>query len=215
MLATKVNSYLSWGVANNWAKDIYDWEKEVVLITGASSGYGERMAELLARQGIKVVTMSRSPLKPQIASLANVYWYQCDVTDYDRVSDIAKQIRSDHGDPTVLVNNAGIISKALIVERDVNEVKKLMDVNLISQWKMLQEFMPAMVKRDHGHIVTIASLGSFISPAGLGDYAISKHGLVALHETLRQELRHVHKAHKVRTSIINPGWTTTPMSLQL
>ncbi|KAJ6263444.1 Dehydrogenase RED2 [Drechslerella dactyloides] len=211
LLVVKVNSFLSWGAENNWVKDTYDWKKEVVLITGASSGYGERMTEMLAQRGIKVVTMSRRPLKPEIATHQNVHWYQCDVTDCDRVSQVAKQIRSDHGDPTVLVNNAGIISKGLIVERDISEVRKLIDVNLISQWKMLQEFLPAMARNNHGHVVSIASLASFVNLSGLGEYTTSKHGLLALHETLRQELRHIHKAPKVRTSIINPGWTTTPM----
>ncbi|KAK6334108.1 hypothetical protein TWF696_002610 [Orbilia brochopaga] len=211
VLATKVNSYLSRGAENNWVKDFYDWEEELVLITGASSGYGERMAEMLAGRGIKVVTMNRSPSKPKIAALTNLHWYECDITDFDRVSEVARQIRHDHGDPTVLVNNAGICSKGLILEQSIKEIKKLMDVNLVSQWKMLQKFLPAMIKKNHGHIVSIASIGSFINPAGLGEYTSSKHGLLALHESLRQELRHVHKAYKVRTSIINPAWTATPM----
>ncbi|EWC46252.1 hypothetical protein DRE_04423 [Drechslerella stenobrocha 248] len=210
-LLSRLNSYLSRRSANNWADDTYNWEEEIVLITGASSGYGERMTELLAQRGIKVITISRGPLKPRIASYKSVYWYKCDVTNFERVSQIAAQIRREHGDPTILVNNAGVLSKVLLLEQHVEDVKKMFDVNLISHWKLLQEFLPAMIRKNHGHVISIASLASFISTPGMGEYAATKHGLLALHDTLRQELKYVYKAERVRTSIINPGWTDTPM----
>ncbi|KAF3935084.1 hypothetical protein ABW20_dc0110541 [Dactylellina cionopaga] len=144
-LAMKANSYLSWAAENNWIADKYNWEKEIVLITGASSGYGERMTELLAQRGIKVITLSRSKMKPEIAAYANVHWYQCDVSDYSRLSTVAAQIRLEHGDPTVIVNNAALASKGLLLDYDIEDIRKLVDINLVSQFKMIQEFVPAML----------------------------------------------------------------------
>ncbi|KAK6538227.1 hypothetical protein TWF694_011106 [Orbilia ellipsospora] len=210
-LVAKINHFLSVGAENNWAKDSYEWSKEVVLITGASSGYGERITELLALRGIKVITLSRTPLNETLSSYRNVHWYKCDITDSVNVAATAAQIRKKHGDPTVIVNNAGKYDKGYILDRDVKDVQKTMDVNFNSHFTIIKEFLPALIKKNHGHIVTIASLGSYATVAGGSDYYGSKSALVSLHETLRLELRHVYKAEKVRTSLINPSWTETPM----
>ncbi|KAF3914804.1 hypothetical protein ABW20_dc0102352 [Dactylellina cionopaga] len=155
--------------------------------------------------------MSRTGLRPDIDAYKNVHWYQCDISDYDRVAAVASQIRKIHGDPTVLVNNAAITSKKTILEQDQAELQKITNINLLSHWKLLQEFLPAMITKNHGHVVSIGSLGGFVSVGGLGAYGSMKSALLSVHETLRQELRHIYKANKVRTSIVNPGWTTTPM----
>ena len=68
-----------------------------------------------------------------------------------------------------------------------------------------------MVKRNHGHIITIASMASFVSIPGIADYAATKAGVLSFHEALRQEIVHAHKAPKVLTTIIHPNWTRTAL----
>ncbi|KAK6532108.1 hypothetical protein TWF694_003270 [Orbilia ellipsospora] len=203
------NSWLSWKVENNWVEDKYDWNRELVLVTGASSGFGEMMAEQLAERGTKVITMARRPLKPELSAYKNVHHYQVDLSDWDGLALTAKQIKEEHGDPTVLVLNAGVASRTPFMQKKFTDIKKLIDVNLISHFAMLHHFLPAMIKKNHGYIMSIASVVGYLSMTGLCDYGTTKSGMVALHETLRQELRHVHKANKIRTSIIHTGWTKT------
>lgn len=142
-----------------------------------------------------------------------VHFYHCDVSAYDSLPDLAAQIRSEVGDPTVLVNNAGIGAKGGIVEKDIYLVQKVININLIANFAMIQQFLPAMIQKNHGHVISIASMASYMAVGGMADYCASKAGNAALHETLRQELRHNYKANKVRTSIVHPSWTKTPLLL--
>ncbi|KAF3910637.1 hypothetical protein ABW21_db0205004 [Orbilia brochopaga] len=206
---SRLNSYYSWGASNNWTADKYDWTKEIVLLTGASSGLGEEMAKMLADRGVKVIALDVQPLKPDVQLYKNIHFYNCDVTDYDRLAQVAAEIRKDHGDPTVLVLNAGIVNAEPLLKIPIARTQKLLNVNLVSHFAMLHEFLPSMVANNHGHVVQIASMCSYLSICGLSDYCASKAGVLALHETLRQELRHLYKADKVRTSIVHPTWMRT------
>ncbi|KAK6359028.1 hypothetical protein TWF696_000199 [Orbilia brochopaga] len=206
---SRLNSYYSWGASNNWKDDKYDWSKEVLLLTGASSGLGEQMAMMLAERGVTVIAMDVQPPKPNLQSYKNIHFYNCDVTDYDRLSDVASEIRKAHGDPTVLVLNAGIVNAEPLLSIPLSRTQKLLNINLTSHFAMLHEFLPSMIAANHGHVVQIASMCSYLSICGLSDYCASKAGVLALHETLRQELRHLYKADKVRTSIVHPTWMRT------
>ncbi|KAJ6257317.1 Dehydrogenase RED2 [Drechslerella dactyloides] len=206
---SKINTYLSRGVSNNWTEDKYDWNKEVLLLTGASSGLGEQMAQMFADRGVKVIALDVQPIPPSMQSYKNIHFYNCDVTDYTRLPALAAKIRKEHGDPTVLVLNAGIVNAEPLLKIPLARTQKLLDINLTSHFAMLHEFLPSMVAANHGHVVQIASMCSYLSICGLSDYCASKAGVLALHETLRAELRHLYKADKVRTSIVHPTWMRT------
>ena len=76
---------------------------------------------------------------------------------------------------------------------------------------MVQEFLPDMIQNNHGHIVTIASVTSFVGLGGWVDYCCSKASALAFHEGLSQELSLWYDAPKVRTSIFHPAWVRTPL----
>ena len=76
---------------------------------------------------------------------------------------------------------------------------------------MAKEFVPSMVKRNHGMIVTVASYASFVAVASLTDYCATKAAALAFHEGLTAELKTLYKAPKVRTVVINQGYTKTPL----
>ncbi|KAF5600597.1 short-chain dehydrogenase reductase [Fusarium pseudoanthophilum] len=90
-------------------------------------------------------------------------------------------------------------------------VRRIFDVNVIANFLLVKEFLPAMIKRNHGHIINIASMASFVTGVRNVDYAASKVGVLALHEGLAQELKHSYKAPKVRISIVHPTYIRTPM----
>jgi short-subunit dehydrogenase len=95
-----------------------------------------------------------------------------------------------------------------ILESSPEYLRKLFDVNIISHFYTLQAFLPDMISRKKGHIVTTASMASFVTCAGLADYAATK---AALHEGLGQELKHRYSAPEIKTSIVHPIYVRTPL----
>lgn len=106
----------------------------------------------------------------------------------------------EHGDPTVLINNAGFGSATPLLQVPENVVRKVFDVNIISHFLLVKEFLPAMVDRNHGHVVTVASMGSFMTQASNVDYACTKAATLAFHEGINQELKILYNAPLVRTT---------------
>lgn len=189
--------------------DNWDWSKEIILITGGSSGMGRLMAEEFAARKIKVVILDINP--PKDALPPGVFFYQTDVTSTEAIRKSAEQLRKDVGEPTVLINNAGLgIGKSILTESEA-EVRRTFEVNLMALFWVTREFLPYMVEHNHGHIVTMASLASFVVIAGSVDYSCSKAGALAFHEGLREELKHRYNARRIRTTVVHPFWVRTPL----
>ncbi|RVD89276.1 uncharacterized protein DFL_000292 [Arthrobotrys flagrans] len=208
---SNINSYFSWKKENNWATDDkYDWDKEVVMITGGSGGLGEQIAIQLARKGVTVVVIDVNEVREEIREkYKTIHFYRCDISDFIALSATAAEIRKAHGDPTVIILNAAIANLGPLLSTPVAQSQKLININLTSHIAMIHEFLPSMIKNNHGHVMFIASMCSYLSIAGLADYCATKAGTLAYYEALRQELRHVYKAPQVRTSIVHPTWMRT------
>jgi NADP-dependent 3-hydroxy acid dehydrogenase YdfG len=112
---------------------------------------------------------------------------------------VAEQIRQKLGDPTVLVNNAGVGHDGTILEEPEAKIRQTFEVNTISHFLMVREFLPSMIRQNHGHVITIASMASFVALGEMVDYCCSKASALAFHEGLTQELRYWYQAKKVRT----------------
>jgi all-trans-retinol dehydrogenase (NAD+) len=91
----------------------------------------------------------------------------------------------------------------------------LFHVNIISHWNTVQEFLPDMIAKKKGHIMSTASLAAFLGLAGSVEYSCTKAGLIAFHEGLTQELKHRYKAPQIKTTIVYPNWTRTRMITSL
>jgi NAD(P)-dependent dehydrogenase (short-subunit alcohol dehydrogenase family) len=87
--------------------------------------------------------------------IVDIESYICDVSDPEDIARVAKEIREDVGEPTILINNAGIVNGKSILESSPEEIKRTMDVNFLGQVFTLKEFLPDMIKNNHGHIVRI------------------------------------------------------------
>ena len=140
---------------------------------------------------------------------ANVSFYHCDITSRDEVRKTGDAIRSSLGSPSVLINNAGIGNALNILDATPESLRAVFDVNLISHWYTVQEFLPDMIARKKGHIMSTASMASFVGVAGMVDYCATKVGLLAFHEGLIQELKYRYKCPEIKTTIVHPGWTRT------
>jgi all-trans-retinol dehydrogenase (NAD+) len=195
----RLNKLLSRLVLNNWTSDrTWDWRKEIVIVTGGCSGIGELISSKLAKQNVKVVILDVFP--PGLDLPANTHFYQTDVTSSEAIAKTANQIRKEVGNPTVLINNAGIGSCKPFLEETEAQIRATFNVNIVAHFLLTREFLPYMIEKNHGHVVTMASLASFMVHASNVDYCCTKAGVLAFHEGLAQELKHRYGANKVRTT---------------
>ncbi|KAI5463060.1 hypothetical protein BGZ63DRAFT_422460 [Mariannaea sp. PMI_226] len=196
---------------NNWTTDPeWDWDKEIVIITGGSSGIGANLAQKLHARNpnVKIVIIDYVPLTWRPRQGAYTKYYQCDLSDSSQIRTVCEQIRAEVGSPTVLVNNAGICRGATVCDGSYIDVEATVRTNLIAPFLLVKEFGPEMVNRNHGHIINISSMSAFLPPANVADYAATKAGLIALHEALQLELK---KANRVRLSLVILSFTRTPL----
>jgi len=180
-----------------------------VLVTGASRGIGAEVARRLAIDGARLalVARSREPLEALARELAAVA-IPCDVADDVAVADAVSRIAQlTHGSPDVIVNNAGSFTIQPVHETSVERFRETLEVNVVAPFSFARAFLSAMQARGHGHIVTIGSIADRAVFPGNAAYAASKHGLRALHEVLRAELR----GSGVRASLVSPGPVDTDL----
>ncbi|KPM44520.1 hypothetical protein AK830_g2009 [Neonectria ditissima] len=209
-LLPKLNRYLTRRKVNNYLVDkSWNWKSEVVVVTGGSSGIGATIVAKLAQRNVKVVILDLNA--PQGALSPGTFFHQVDLSDPSAIASVADRVRKEHGDPTVLINNAGIGNAMPILDLPEPKIRKVFEVNIIALILMVKEFLPSMVQKNHGHIVNIASMASFSTQASNVDYGCTKAAVLSFSEGLAQELRHVYKAPMVRTSVVHPTWVQTPM----
>lgn len=191
-----------------------DWSQEVVVVTGGAAGIGKAIVEVLSQKRkakIAVLDLAPPTYAPAPRGAPAIQYYKTDVTNPAQVKAVAEQIRATLGEPTVLVNNAGIASGNTILESDPEHVQRVWRVNHLSNYVTLQEFLPYMVKHNHGHVVTVASSASFFSLPSMSEYSGSKSATLALHEVLRGELRQRYNAPRVRASLVAPTKVRTAL----
>lgn len=88
----------------------------------------------------------------------------------------------------------------------------MFNINVMSHWITVQEFLPDMLKKKKGHVMTVASLASFVTVAGAVDYSCAKAAILAFHEGLTLELKHRYNCPEILTSIIHPHWTKSAIT---
>ncbi|CAG8683171.1 18548_t:CDS:2, partial [Gigaspora margarita] len=117
-----ISPYLSIKSRNGWKTCRLDWDDEVVVITGGqcSSGLGSLLAETLARN----VTVIVLDIKPPEVEHDNIIYFECDVSKFEDVQRVAKEIIDEAGHPTIIINNAGIVQGKTILESSEKEILK-------------------------------------------------------------------------------------------
>lgn len=181
------------------------------VVTGASRGIGRAIAQALAAKGWRIALLARSsgPLHEAAAALGrDALPLPCDVRDERTVRRVADRIVDDFGGaPDVLVNSAGIFAIAPVHTTEPEAFEHAIDANLVAPFRLIRAFLPAMLARGSGHIVSIGSIADHVALPGNGGYAASKFGLRGLHEVLRAEL----VGTGVRSTLVSPGPVDTAM----
>jgi NADP-dependent 3-hydroxy acid dehydrogenase YdfG len=181
------------------------------VVTGASRGIGAAVARRLVASGARVALLARGEgaLRDLVAELGpNAFSVPCDVSD-PRATERAIAVLREalDGGPDIVVNNAGAFFIAPVHETTVSAFRDTLEVNLIAPFEFMRAFLPAMQARGQGHLVTIGSIADRNVFPGNAAYAASKHGVRALHEVLRAELR----GTGVRASLVSPGPVDTEL----
>ncbi|PNS14996.1 hypothetical protein CAC42_2225 [Sphaceloma murrayae] len=189
-----------------------DWDEEVVVITGGSSGLGRVLADIYAMRGVSVAVLDVRPYYEKATEQADgaVHFYNVDVGDENAIQEVGARIEKDLGPPTILVNNAGIVNGKTLLEVDSAALERNFRVNLLSHFHTIRAFLPAMMQRKAGTIVTVASVLGDLGASQLSDYTAAKAGLIAMHTSLRTELADAGQ-EKIKTILVKPGQLSTPL----
>jgi len=185
-----------------------DWGDQIVVITGGASGIGELLANTLAVRNVCVVVLDVNPI---ITENYNITYYKCDVSKWEEVEAVSKTVIEEIGQPTMLVNNAGVVQGKLILDLSAEDVKQTFGVNTLAHFWILKAFLPGMIERKTGHIVTVSSILGHAGVAQMSDYCASKAALISLNASLRYELDQRYKAPGIRTTLLEIGHVLTPL----
>ncbi|KAF2834795.1 NAD(P)-binding protein [Patellaria atrata CBS 101060] len=206
----EVSEWLDRGVMNNWVEDTYDWNKELVVVTGGSDGIGAYIVKLLSENGIEVCILDIQ--EPKYDLPPNIHFYNCDLATPTAIASTASQIRTEQGNPTILINNAGLMRGGPVPSLSASDIRTTFAVNTLSHYHLARAFLPSMVKQNHGMLVTVASVSGCLLAPSMTLYGASKAAAIAFHEGLAAELATVLAAPRVRTVLVAPGHTATALA---
>jgi NAD(P)-dependent dehydrogenase (short-subunit alcohol dehydrogenase family) len=194
---------------------VKDLKDRVAVVTGAASGIGKGIATRFAANGMKVVLadVEAKPLQEAADALrktgAAVAAVQCDVSKPESVEALAREAYDAFGAVHVLCNNAGVAGSETARaswEASLGEWSWMMGVNVMGVVHGIRSFLPKMIESGHeGHVVNTASMAGLIPGSGI--YGVTKHAVVALSESLSNEL--VLRGGKIKVSALCPGWVST------
>jgi NAD(P)-dependent dehydrogenase (short-subunit alcohol dehydrogenase family) len=190
----------------------FDLREQVALVTGASSGIGRHLAELLAAAGAKVALAARRVDRlAEAAREIEAAGGQClpialDVTRSDSVAAAVAAAESGLGPLTILLNNAGVTVAKPVLQHTEEEWDYVLDTNLKGAWLMAREFAQHLVDRRRiGRIVNIASVLGVRTIAQVPSYSAAKAGLIHLTHVLAMELAR----HGILVNALAPGYVET------
>ncbi len=197
------------------------YQGRTAVITGAGSGFGLEVARLAAARGMKLVLcdVQQDALDKAAAEFEGrvpVLARRVDVAKADQMQALADAVQERFGAPSFVFNNAGVGSGGLVWENTLADWEWVLGVNLMGVVHGVRLFTPMMLAAAaadpgyEGHIVNTASMAGLLNAPNMGVYNVSKHAVVALSETLYQDLSLV--SEQVRCSVLCPFFVPTGIS---
>lgn len=184
-------------------------EKSLVVITGASSGFGAEIAKLFNQAGFPLLLLGRRVEKIQALPLNfdNVMVEAVDVTDYQAFEASIKKAEAVYGPVDLLINNAGVMLLGNVLNQDPKEWQTMMNTNVMGVLNGMQIVLPSMKDRKHGTVINMSSLAGKKTFTNHAAYVASKFGVHGLSETIREEV----SKDNVRISLVAPGAAETEL----
>ena len=187
-----------------------------VLITGGASGIGRIMGRMALEKGASnliiwdINPVSIQATEKELNKIGNVKGYIVDVSDINMIREAYQDAVRRCGAIDILINNAGIITSNKTFDLQTeDEIIRTMNINTIAPMFVARTMLPDMIKRDRGHICTIASAGGMLSNPKMSVYAASKWGVIGWSDSVRIELQEMKS--NVRVTTIAPYYINTGM----
>lgn len=188
--------------------------KQVVWITGASSGIGEALAKAFAHRGATVVLSARNTAELQRvreeciaagADAAGLLVLPLDVLDYDALPAAVETVRNTFGRIDLLINNAGTSQRSFCLETDLQVYRTLFEINVVAQIALTKAVLPVMVEQGGGHVLVTASVAGKVGVPLRTGYCAAKHAVMGFFDALRTEVAYL----GIRVTTIVPGFIRT------
>ena len=189
-------------------------EGQIALVTGASRGIGQGIAQELGKQGATVIGTATTETGAQAISdyLAAAGIAGCgmalNVNDASQIDLVLDTIRKQYGEISILVNNAGITRDNLLARMSDEEWDDIMATNLKSVFRLSRAVMRGMMKARHGRIINISSVVGSMGNAGQSNYAAAKAGIVGFSKSLAREIG----SRNITVNCVAPGFIATDMT---
>jgi 3-oxoacyl-[acyl-carrier protein] reductase len=192
-----------------------DPTERIALVTGASRGIGAAIASELADQGYRVVGTATSENGARIVddrlSALGGKGAVLDVTNLDSISQLMDSIRSEMGDPLILVNNAGITQDNILMRMKEEEWTDVIDTNLTALFRLTKACVRGMTKARWGRVINVTSVVGSMGNAGQSNYAATKAGAEGMARSLAKELG----SRSITVNSVAPGFIDTDMTKAL
>ncbi len=191
---------------------------KTALITGASKGIGQGIAETFAAHGCNIAFTYLSSVERAQAFEAElsqkevqVKGYRSDASDFEAAQELAKAVLEDFGQLDILVNNAGITKDNLLMRMSESDFDRVIQVNLKSVFNLTKAVQRSMLKARRGSIINMSSVVGVKGNAGQANYAASKAGIIGFTKSVALELG----SRSIRCNAIAPGFIETEMTDKL
>lgn len=184
---------------------------EVALVTGASRGIGAAIAAVLAGAGATVIGTATSEGGATAISEAlgdHGRGIVLNIADDDSVEAALKDVQSNEGTPTILVNNAGITRDNLLMRMKPEEWNEVITTNLSGVYRLCRGCLRGMMKAKKGRIINIASVIGVMGNAGQSNYAAAKAGVIGFSKSLAREIG----SRNITVNVVAPGFIDTDMT---
>ncbi|VDG19697.1 oxidoreductase [Lactobacillus allii] [Lactiplantibacillus mudanjiangensis] len=182
--------------------------KSLIVITGASSGFGAAMAKLFNANDYPQLLLGRRVEKIEALKLTgDVMIKKADVTDQAQLESAIKAAEAKYGPTDLLINNAGLMLLGNVWQQSPTEWQTMLDTNVMGVLNGMQLVLPQMTERHHGTIINISSIAGYKAFQNHAAYVASKFGVHGLSETVRQEVAD----KQVRVMLVAPGAAETEL----
>ncbi|XP_075169014.1 putative oxidoreductase YoxD [Haematobia irritans] len=187
---------------------------EVAVITGSARGLGRESAIELAKRGCRlaIVDVQHALAEETAEHISRLYdvktkAYKVDISDYRQVKELQEKVTHDLGDTTILVNNAGVLMLSRAENPPLEEVSRMINVNISAICYTTQIFLPKMKELNRGHIVNISSASALLSFPSFSIYAATKVAVRRLTSMLRMEMMVL--GHNITATTVMPSFLNT------
>ncbi|MBS7183650.1 MAG: 3-oxoacyl-[acyl-carrier-protein] reductase, partial [Eubacterium sp.] len=190
-------------------------ENKIAIVTGASRGIGEKIAEKLAEEKATVIVNycgSKERALQVVEKIKkqgnNAVAYQCDVSDFNECKKFIDDIYKQFGSIDILVNNAGITRDGLLMAMSEEDFDAVLNTNLKGAFNCIKHISRQMLKQKSGHIVNISSVSGVMGNAGQVNYSASKAGVIGMTKAVAREMA----SRGITCNAVAPGFIKTDMT---